>query len=190
MPGAFDAAYGTIWNNASQYITATGDVSDLARPAAAVSRAQDVSSIISLAKADTFSKVRAALWKIAAGMKIADLRRDALQAVGSYIRAKASLDMADKQMEMAIEKQLMQVERALTAWYTTSLDAVEAAAQVSMTRGDEVVSLGTTVSESMEKKIRNVVSAGIAGSSTMASVAQAANASMNSVVCNSTVGFG
>lgn len=190
MPGAFDAAYGTIWNNASQYITATGDVSNLARPAAAVSRAQDVSSIISLAKADTLSKVRAALWKIAAGMKIADLRRDALQAVGSYIRAKAALDMADKQMEMAIEKQLMQVERALTAWYTASIDATETASQIAMTRGDEIVGLGSTVAESMEKKIHNMVSAGIAGSSTMASVAQAANASMNSVVGSSTVGFG
>lgn len=189
MPGAFDAAYGTIWNNASQYITATGDVSNLARPAAAVSRAQDVSSIISLAKADTLSKVRAALWKIA-GMKIADLRRDALQAVGSYIRAKAALDMADKQMEMAIEKQLMQVERALTAWYAASIDATETASQIAMTRGDEIVGLGSTVAESMEKKIHNMVSAGIASSSTMASVAQAANASMDSVVGSSTVGFG
>jgi len=127
-----------------------------------VSRAQDVSSIISLAKADTFSKVRAALWKIAAGMKIADLRRDALQAVGSYIRAKAALVMADQQMEMAIEKQLMQVERALTVWYTASIDATEAASQVLMTEGDEFVSLGTTVAEAAEKKIHNVVSAGIA----------------------------
>lgn len=190
LPNSFGDAVTGIWNDAGLHIEAMGnDVDDLKAPAGRISGTHSMSAEMTLAETESLAKHRANLYQLAASSGLADMRERALKAVADYIKAKALLDTADSEMRILVERARNRFERTYIAWQTASVDATIESARRAMIAGDELVAMSEAKAKNVMDRVKIRVGAALAGADAMAVVAQAANASMNSVASSSQVGF-
>jgi hypothetical protein len=129
------------------------------------------------------------LWNHAAGLKLRDLRADAIQATGNYLKALTSADTVAATASTAILEAESRMRAAAASWYLAQLGPVRrdtARAVISKTedRSNELIT-----DDLIMRTAELSVNAAIQGAGAVAKVAQAASASTNSVISSSTAGF-
>lgn len=186
LPGV---AFNTIWAKARQHVDAQGnDVSDLSLPTLVAHTFAGLGAF-DHAEDYVWSKVKAELWTHAASLKIRDTRIEAIVATGEYIKASAKADITVLSGQTALFAAKQNAQLAMAAWYVAMAtpqlrDADRERIRKTELRGFDM-SDGTHVFTGVNQK----VDAYLGAADNMGKVAQAAQASMNSIISSSQVGF-
>lgn len=180
-----------IWNRAQDYTQALGnDLTGLDLPSEALT-AHTTPAYAAFTHAESFarSSVKVDLWQHAAALKLRDLRADAITATGEYIRALSSTDAVVVNAQTSILEAETRMKTAAAAWYIAQLgptlrDSERTITSVTEDRTDEIIS------DDLKAQYSELaVKAAISGSQAVAQAAQAATASLNSIISSSTTGF-
>jgi len=180
-----------IWGRAQDYTQALGnDLTGLDLPAEALT-AHVTPAYAAFAHAESYarSSVKVDLWQHAAALKLRDLRADAIIATGEYIRALSSTDAVVINATTTVLEAETRMKATAAAWYIAQLgptlrDSERAITSVSEDRTDEIISDDLKMQYS-----ELAVKAAISGSQAVAQAAQAATASLNSIISSSVAGF-
>jgi hypothetical protein len=181
----------TIWGRAQQHTQALGnDLAGLTLPSESNVTHQTAAYEV-FATAEQFAREAAKidLWNHAAGLKLRDLRADAIQATGNYLKALTSADTVAATASTAILEAESRMRAAAASWYLAQLGPVRrdtARAVISKTedRSNEMIA-----DDLLVRNAELSVNAAIQGAGAVAKVAQAAAASTNSIISSSTAVF-
>lgn len=181
----------TIWGRAQDNTQALGnDLDGLSLPPEAnVAHRSSAYAVFSVAEQFAREGAKIDLWNHAAGLKLRDLRADAIQATGNYLKALTSADTVAATASTAILEAESRMRAAAASWYLAQLGPVRrdtARAVISKTedRSNELIT-----DDLIMRTAELSVNAAIQGAGAVAKVAQAASASTNSVISSSTAGF-
>jgi hypothetical protein len=180
-----------IWGRARNYTQALGDdLTGLNLPAEALT-AHVTPAYAAFTQAESYarSSVKVDLWQHAAALKLRDLRADAITATGEYIRALSSTDAVVMDAQTSILEAEIRMKTAAAAWYTAQLgptirDTERLTTSVTEDRSGEIIS-----DDLKAQYAELAVKAAISGSQAVAMAAQAATASLNSIISSSVAGF-
>lgn len=183
--------FDVIWARAVNHTEALGNsVDDLELPEDAY-EPHTALAYAAFDPAKTYSRsvVKVDLWNHAAASHLRDLRAEAITATGEYIRAIARADLIPVNAQTAIMQAHIAMRTAMADWFLAQLgptqrDVDRKIVSVGEDRSGEIVS-----DDAVMKKAELLVKAAISGAEAVSMVAQAAAASMNSVIGSSTVGF-
>lgn len=180
-----------IWNRAQNYTQALGnDLSGLELPSEALTP-HTTPAYAAFAHAASYARsaVKVDLWQHAAALKLRDLRADAITATGEYIRSLANTDAVVVNAQTSILEAETRMKTAAASWYMAQLgptvrDTERTTTSVTEDRTDEIISDDLKAQYS-ELSVKSAIS----GAQAVASVAQAATASLNSIISSSNAGF-
>lgn len=182
---------GEIWGRAQNNTLALGnDLDGLDLPAEALTPHQTLAyGAFAHARNYSESMVKVDLWNHAAAFHLRDLRADAITAIGEYIRARANADLAPLNAQTAIATAQIAAQNAAASWYTAQLGPTERDVKRTVISKTEDRNSEMIGDDLVVKNMEMFVKAAINAADAVANVAQAATASMNSVIGSSTVGF-
>lgn len=129
------------------------------------------------------------LWQHAVALKLRDIRAEAITATGEYIRALAAADLAVSSEKVAILEAEARLKTTAAAWYVAQLGPTlrDTERKIGLTLQGRADDMAITDLNSQYAEL--AVSTAIGGAQAVAKAAQAATASLNSIISSSTVGF-
>lgn len=186
LPGT---GFREIWDDARLKVTAQGNgLGDLSLPVT-VTHVSAAPTVIDHAEAFSLSRVKADLWQHAAALKVRDLRIEAIEAAGNYIKASVSADLAVLEGQTSLFLAKQQAQATAANWYTALISPSRRDAERAFIQKSELRKFDLSHGDHTFTAVDQKVAAYLQGAENMGKVAQAAQASMNSVISSSTVGF-
>lgn len=180
-----------IWRDARVHTAAQGNSFDgLTIPAQAnYTRTRDVYDAFDVAEEFSLQAAMVGIWEFAASTKLPDLRGDAIKATADYIMALKQTDKLVSDTKTEILNAEAQMRKTAAAWYMAQLsptlrDVDRIKVLLGERRDNEV-----TADDLRTKYSELAVKAAIGGAESVAKAAQAATASLNSIISSSTAGF-
>ena len=192
VPTQFNAAIfgddGSVWAKARLHTNAIGNDLDGIDLPSAITHEVDIDAI-DYAQEHMQTKVKSELWSHAASLRIRDIRTEAIMATGDYIKALSRVNISALNGKTSLLAEKQRAEQATADWYAALLTP----ATREYDRERIAISEGRTfeISKAGAKHaaLEQSVDAMIKAADGLGKVAQAANASMNSIVSASQTGF-